>query len=63
MAKKKKQLYPGIEAAEMERGFAGKKKNYDDQPDLLFTAGGICPNYEKFHGWDAEKVLAWCNID
>jgi len=60
MAKKKTQLYPGIEAAEKERS---KRKNYNDQPDMIETAGGIAPNYKKFSGWNAEMVLAWCNID
>ena len=63
MAKKKTQLYPGIEAAEKERS---KRKNAyvpDDLPDMIETAAGIAPNYEKFSGWNAEMVLTWCNID
>ena len=63
MAKKKTRLYPGIAAAERERD---KRKNAyvpDDLPDMIETAGGIAPNYEKFSGWNAETVLTWCNID
>ena len=40
-------------------------KPVDDEPDILETAGGFCPNYDKFEamGWDAEKALVWCNMD
>ena len=58
---RKKQLYPGVEAAEMKR--ERSRQHIDDRPDYIRTAAGIAPNYEKFKGWDDEKVLVWLNID
>ena len=52
--------YPGVEEAEKERIRAELKFKYSsDEPDF---AGGK-PNYDKFRGWDTEKVLVWLNID
>lgn len=66
MGKKKTYLYPGMDAARKESERAAKEKRlqrYTEQPDIIETASGFCPNYEKFSGWNAETVLAWCNID
>ena len=59
--KRKKSLYPGIREAENERKRAesAHKARENEQPDFI----GNCPNYDKFAGWDPEKVLAWLNID
>ena len=35
----------------------------EEEPDMFCGNGRICPNWEKFKGWDAEKVLAYLNID
>lgn len=66
--KKKKPLYPeypGIEQAEKERIKAHLRfvNEQSEQADYISTAAGISPNYEKFAGWDPEKVLVWLNID
>ena len=55
--KKKKELYPGVDAAEKEKG--KKLASFDELPDFI----GGKPNYDKFKTWDAEKVLVWLNID
>lgn len=57
---KKKQLYPGVKEAEEERKRAALRNAIEnEEPD--FIAGA--PNYDKYAGWPAEKVLAWLNID
>ena len=59
--KKCKNLYPGTEKAEQEKG---KTKLLDDrQPDYIITAAGICPNYDKYKNVDPAIVLAWLNMD
>ena len=55
---KKKTLYPGCVLAEKEKS---KKHYIDTEPD--FIPGTVTPNYDKFPGWDTEKVLRWLNID
>lgn len=30
-----------------------------DEPDFI----GGAPNYDKFPGWDPERVLSWLNVD
>ena len=60
--KKKPLLYPCAEQLENARRNARAthtRKRDDNAPDFI----GGAPNYEKFTGWDAEKVLAWLNID
>ena len=57
--KKKLVLYPGVNAAEKEKG-----KARQDLPDFIScTPGRIVPNYDKYSGVDPEKVLVWLNID
>ena len=55
--KKRKKLYPGIKEAEAER--AKKLAPTEEEPDFINGA----PNYDKFKGWDTERVLVWLNID
>lgn len=31
----------------------------DEEPDFI----GMAPNYDKFKGWDDEKVRVWLNVD
>ena len=57
----KKLFYPGTEAAELEKSKAAKKRYIDNAPD--FIPGTVIPNYDKFRGMNAEKVLAYLNID
>ena len=37
----------------------------DHEPDILETAGGFCPNYDKMltKGFTVEEALVWCNMD
>lgn len=60
---KKKSNYPCVaEVEEYKNRLAEKAKVdaiVDEEPDFI----GNAPNYEKFDGWDAERVLAWLNID
>ena len=37
----------------------------DSEPDIIETAQGYAPNYEKFErmGFTTEEALVWCNID
>ena len=60
---RKKKLYPGIDEAEQERINASKRakveREANEEPDWKNGA----PNYDKFQGWDTEKVLMWLNID
>lgn len=41
------------------------KEMLDNEPDILETAGGFCPNYEKYErmGYTAEEALVKCNMD
>lgn len=55
--RKKKPLYPGVEAVEAEKNRQAKERNAD--PDFI----GNAPNYDKFEGWSPEEVLVWLNID
>ena len=57
----KKSLYPGVREAEEERVRAELSKRYgnDEEPDMINGS----PNYDKFTGWDVEKVLVFLNID
>lgn len=61
MKKQKKQplLYPGIAEAEKQRGISSSPYKTEEQPDMI----GLAPNYEKFKGWDIERVLVFLNID
>ena len=63
MKKQKKQplLYPGIAEAEKQRGFNNWNSSYTptEAPNMI----GLAPNYEKFKGWDIERVLVFLNID
>ena len=52
----KNRRYPGVEEAErIKKGTVSR----DEEPDFI----GNAPNYDKFAGWDTEKVLVWLNID
>lgn len=53
---KRKKAYPGALEAEKQKS---KKAYIPDEPDFI----GNAPNYDKFKGWSAEKVLAWLNVD
>ena len=59
--KRNKQLYPGCTDAEKERIAAAIRATYEtsQKPDFI----GGKPNYDKFPGWNAEKILVWLNID
>lgn len=35
----------------------------EEEPDMFCGNGRICPNWDKFTGWDTEKVLVYLNID
>lgn len=48
--------YPGENESEKMRSV---KEPIEEEPDFI----GNAPNYDKFEGWSAEKVLAWLNID
>lgn len=53
---KRKKMYPGTMEAEKQKS----KATYSPgEPDFI----GNAPNYDKFKGWSAEKVLVWLNID
>ena len=43
----------------------GKQGNPSTAPDILETAGGFSPNYDKFasRGMTPEQALVWCNMD
>ena len=56
--RKKKQLYPGVDAVEAEK-IRQFKECHEDSPDFI----GNAPNYNKFEGWSPEEVLVWLNID
>ena len=61
--KKKQQLYPGIAEAEKE-----KTKTFDfikisDDPIIVYTANGYCPNYDKLKGMTIGETLIFCNMD
>ena len=49
--------YPGTKEAEAQKKHINKES--EEEPDFI----GNAPNYDKFEGWDAEKVLVWLNID
>ncbi|MBR2191165.1 MAG: hypothetical protein IJ883_06055 [Eubacterium sp.] len=56
--------YPGV--AEAERQRSNYNRTVDDEPDILHTTGGFCPNYEKFYrmGYkDDYEILCRCNLD
>ncbi len=55
--RRRRKLYPGTN--ETNKIKATAKKRHDEQPDFI----GGAPNYDKFEGWDAERVLVWLNID
>lgn len=54
----KKQLYPGVEEAEKQKGAYSMDTYQPERPD--FIAGK--PNYDKHKG-NPERVLVWLNID
>lgn len=52
--------YPGVIEAEQERLRVELLHKAElPKPDFI----GNAPNYEKFKGWDVEKVLVWLNVD
>lgn len=57
----KKELYPNAEQLK-RRPTARPAEN---EPIILETAAGYCPNYELFEraGIDAETALVFCNMD
>lgn len=55
---KQKPKYPGVEEAERMKG-----RRPEEEPDVIETASGFAPNYDKFPGWTPEQVLVWCNMD
>lgn len=56
---KTRKKYPGTEYE------PDKKPCLDNEPDILQTASGFCPNYEKFEkkGMSVEEALIFCNMD
>lgn len=40
-------------------------KEWEEEPDVIQTAQGFAPNYEKFEalGMTTEEALVWCNMD
>lgn len=56
---KTKKKYPGTEYE------PDKKPCLDNEPDILQTTSGFCPNYEKFEkkGMSVEEALIFCNMD
>lgn len=61
---KRRHQYPGVAEAERQRNIYSR--TVDDEPDILHTAGGFCPNYEKFYrmGYkDDYEILCRCNLD
>ena len=65
MSRKKKQLlYPGSNT-QPASPTPKRKSPSDDEPDVIQTAQGFAPNYEKFYalGMTTEEALVWCNID
>ena len=60
---RRKPLYPGLAAAEYQRQQPGPR---EDEPDILHTASGYCPNYEMLrrrYGMSPEQALVYCNMD
>ena len=53
---RRKKQYPGLKEAEEQRKV---RPEAAEEPDFI----GNAPNYDKFVGWSAEKVLAWLNVD
>lgn len=61
---RKKLLYPYAE--ELTRRPAHTGRAFDiGEPDIIETAAGFCPNYDKLeaHGFTTEQALIWCNMD
>lgn len=57
---RKKQLYPGIEQAEQQKG----KTSYNSIPDYEKNSFKSEEEYlEKVFNWTQEKILVWFNID
>lgn len=58
--RKRKDLYPCAEDVRKGR-YTKNVRNHitEEEPDFI----GNAPNYDKFVGWDTEKVLVWLNID
>lgn len=52
-----KPVYPGVGAVESIKDH--QLLALTEEPDFL----GNAPNYDKFAGWEPERVLAWLNID
>ena len=61
---KRKHAYPGTDNLAPVTT-KGKQEDSSTAPDILETAGGFCPNYDKFEarGMSPEKALVWCNMD
>lgn len=63
---KRKKLYPGTKEAEKQRGKTSfETQCIDNEPDIIRTAAGYCPNYKKFDrlGYSTERALVLCNMD
>lgn len=63
---KRRHQYPGVAEAERQRNNYKRTVDDNDEPDILHTAGGFCPNYEKFYrmGYkDDYEILCRCNLD
>ena len=61
---KRKPTYPGTDNL-APATTKGKQETPSTAPDILETAGGYCPNYDKFtaRGMTPEQALVWCNMD
>ena len=57
---RKKKLYPFADYKAPERNVQS-----EDEPDVIQTAQGFAPNYDKFEaiGMTTEEALVWCNMD
>jgi len=63
MARTKKQLYPGIEQAEKQKGKTSFY-NYDTEPNYIKYGYKTEAEYlDKELKWSQEKILIWFNID
>ena len=40
-----------------------RKEQTEQEPDFIPGTSSVCPNYEKYKGWEPEEVLVWLNID
>lgn len=44
---------------------SNRDRAHEEEPDVIETAQGYAPNYEKFEvlGMTPEEALIWCNMD